>query len=75
MMADLKNVQQDEQGRYIHKAIFYGKDKSVFIGATYIFEEAGGCWSCTTDIFFEDKTFVLDGMHPKHKVLIYKESA
>lgn len=74
MTADLKNVTQADNGQYFHKAVFYDRDQNATIGTTPIFNEPGGCWSCVTEIHFENTKYVLDGMHDKFKVLVYLEA-
>lgn len=73
-MIDGAAVTQDELGRYRHKALLRYKDGGAQIFCTQLFPDPSGCWTCISEIFADNgKTFHLQGMHPKHKVLIYTE--
>lgn len=67
-------VTQDELGRYRHKALLRYKNGDACIFQTQLYPDQSGCWTCITEIFADNgSTFTLNGMHPKHKVLVYDE--
>lgn len=72
-MTKLKHISQDHNGQYLHKALYEYNDGRFMIATAPIIPEEGGCWTCMTEIHFYETVFEVDGLHPKHGVLLYKE--